>query len=125
MFSTPKSFDKSILVRHGLIINVIHFFQVFYRGKTNVIKIMELLKSRKKLPRMRPSVNFTNIFTYKFFVQMLFWQLFLVTFWLRQKIRTKKRPQKMLMKLKVDVQSFHTFTCQTHQRQNKDKDSII
>ncbi len=37
-----------------------------------------------------PGVNFINIFTYKFFLQTSFWQLFLVTFWLWQKIYTKK-----------------------------------
>ncbi len=34
-------------------------------------------------------VNFINIFTYEFFVQTAFRQLFQVTFWLWQKIRTK------------------------------------
>ncbi len=34
-------------------------------------------------------VNFINVFTYEFFVQTLFLQLFLVTFWLWQKIRMK------------------------------------
>jgi hypothetical protein len=38
---------------------------------------------------LAPGVNFINIFTYKFSVQMSFRQLFLVTFWLWQKIRTK------------------------------------
>jgi len=33
--------------------------------------------------------QFHQRFTWEFFVQMLFWQLFLVTFWLCQKIRTK------------------------------------
>jgi hypothetical protein len=36
-----------------------------------------------------PGVNFINIFTYEFFVQTAFRQLFLVTFWLWQKIHTK------------------------------------
>ncbi len=34
-------------------------------------------------------VNFVNIFTYKFFVQTSFRQLFLIKFWLWWKIRTK------------------------------------
>ncbi len=38
-----------------------------------------------------PGVNFINVFTYKFFVQRAYWQLFLVTFWLWQKICTKIR----------------------------------
>jgi hypothetical protein len=32
--------------------------------------------------RLLPAVNFINVFTYKFFIRTLFWQLFLVTFWL-------------------------------------------
>ncbi len=39
-------------------------------------------------------VNFINVFTYKFFVRTLFQQLFLVTFWLWQKIRMKNVREK-------------------------------
>ncbi len=56
---------------------LIHFFLLF-SGKIRGI-----------LP-YQPGVNFINIFTYEFFVRTSFWQLFLVTFWLWQKIRTKK-----------------------------------
>ncbi len=54
---------------------------------------------RKMLTKLTAGVNFINSFTYKFFVRTLFRQLFLVMFWLRQKIRTKNACVKSLMKL--------------------------
>jgi len=46
-------------------------------------------------------VNFINILRALFSYESLFWQLFLVTFHLWQKICTKKRARKMLMKSTV------------------------
>jgi hypothetical protein len=43
----------------------------------------------KTLMKLTPLVNFINVFSRTFFVRTLFWQLFLVTFWLCQKFRTK------------------------------------
>jgi len=44
---------------------------------------------RRTLMKLSPGVNFINIFCAIFSYESLFWQLFLVTFWLWQKICTK------------------------------------
>ncbi len=45
--------------------------------------------SHKMLVKLTTGVNFINVFTYKFFVQTAFQQLFLVTFWLGKKFVRK------------------------------------
>ncbi len=49
---------------------------------------------RVKYSKDRAYVNFINVFTYEFFVRTSFRQLFLVTFWLWQNIRTKNAREK-------------------------------
>ncbi len=58
-----------------------------------------------------PGVNFIKVFTYEFFIQTLFRQLFLVRFWLWWKNLYGKRAQKTLMKLTAWCQFHQRFTC--------------
>ncbi len=52
--------------------------------------ICESVKAvRIMLMKLSPGVKIINVYMYGFFVRMSFWHLFLVTFWLWQKICTK------------------------------------
>jgi len=64
-------------------------------------------KSSLKAQMMSLGVNFINVFCALYSYESLFWQLFLVTLWLWQKIRMKT-----LIKLTVGVSKsilFHIF----------------
>jgi len=63
---------------------------------------------------LAPSVNFINVFKYKFFVRTSFRQLFLVTFWLCQKICTKNTRVKCWWNWHLGSFSFTDTHTHTH-----------
>jgi len=56
-------------------------------------ELEEILKRITEIKNIA-GLNFINVFTYEFFIRTSFRQLFLVTFWLWQKIRTKNEREK-------------------------------
>ncbi len=82
-------------------------------------------KTREKtMMKLTAGVNFINVFTYEFFVWILFRQLFLLTFWLWQKICTKNVPVnrwwnwRQVTKIKVSVRGHSNNTWHSRQSVN-------
>ncbi len=77
-----KMFFSTIFVVADQIYDIVLIVSLFLMKQFEFAAIFLLVD-------LLPGVNFINIFTYEFFARTVFRQLFLVTFWLWQKICTK------------------------------------